>query len=162
VEVLESSDPVYGAEARCMLTKSDRKQVKLWEKTVAAHGTRADAHVGLARARLHAGDLDGAAAQVDEAIRLDPTDRAILLMLCREYVSEGDHARARQSVERYLAAPSPHPAPLRAWATFCLAKIRQMEGDRAQADDLLAEAKRIDPRVWTTYMEPSEVLFEAP
>jgi Flp pilus assembly protein TadD len=164
VKALESKDAVYGVAGRCTLMNDSKPQkaVELWQEAVASHATRADAHAGLAKSCLRAGDVDLALTHIDEAIRLDPSHHAVLLTLCRHYVSEGDPASAQKAVERYLAADPPPPAPLRAYATFCLAQLQKMQGNREQAEALLAEARQIDPHVWRTYMEPSEVLFGAP
>jgi len=163
VEMLESKAAVYGVEGRCMLDDAaSEKAIKLWEKVVASHSARADAHAGLAKSCLFAGDIDLAVTHIDEAIRLDPSCRTLLLALCRQYVSQNDYAGAQKAVDRYLDPSPPPPAPMRSFATYYLAVLQKRQGNGDRADALMAEAKTLDPHCWMFYMEPPQELFESP
>ncbi|UCD75042.1 MAG: tetratricopeptide repeat protein [Phycisphaerales bacterium] len=163
-QALEALDAVRGVEARCMLMGDDRPEaaIELWKKTVDSHPDRADAHAGLARALLSTGDLEAAAAEIDKAMQVDSKQRNLLLALCRQLVSAEDRAGAEKAAQRYLETEPLLPAPMRAFGMFYLAVLQKQQGNRDRADALLAEAQQIDPHLWTTYMEPPEVLFEAP
>ncbi|HET6170469.1 MAG TPA: tetratricopeptide repeat protein, partial [Terracidiphilus sp.] len=49
---------------------------RLYQSAVAADGTVAEAHVGLAQVREQTGDMAGGRKEADEALRLDPGSRA--------------------------------------------------------------------------------------
>jgi hypothetical protein len=74
----------------------------------------------------------------------------------------GSPELARAAAEQYLDRAPGAPAPLRAFARFYVAALEKRHGDPDRADELLAEARRIDPHCWTTMMEPPAVLFESP
>ncbi len=65
-------------------------------------------------------------------------------------------------VQRYLGLKPAPPTPLIAYATFCAAKLRRMQGDTQRSDALLAEAKKLDPDCWTFFRQPPRALFIAP
>jgi Flp pilus assembly protein TadD len=162
-EQLEKMDPVYGVEARCMVDDaSDRATVKRWQAVVAAHPKRADAHKGLAKALLNADDFEQARAEIDEAIRLDPSNATLLFHLCRSRAQAGKPELARDAAQQYLDRAPAAPAPLRAFASFYIAALEKRHGDAERAEELLAAARRVDPHCWTTVMEPPAVLFESP
>ena len=49
---------------------------RLYQSAVAADGSMAEAHAGLAQVREQTGDVAGARKEADEALRLDPGSRA--------------------------------------------------------------------------------------
>ena len=51
---------------------------------------------------------------------------------------------------------------MRAYATFCAAKIQKMQGNRQRADALLAEAKKLDADCWMFFRQPPKALFSPP
>lgn len=161
IEELGAFDAVAAARAEGAFgdDESDEAEVKRWRAVVEAHPQSAEAHAGMARAYLHDSNLESAAAEVDAAIALDAKQDVLLFALCREFASTGDVSRAKETARRYLDLEG-RPTPLRAFATFYLAALERQHGDRAQAEALLAEAKRLDPHCWTTFMEPPAVLFE--
>jgi tetratricopeptide (TPR) repeat protein len=83
-----------------------------------------------------------------------------MLALGRNFGFADRFDEAEQVFRRYLATNP--PAPLRASGTFYVAAVTKRRGEAEKADELLAEAKRIDPHVWMTMMEPPRVIFDAP
>ncbi len=161
VEKLESLDEIRGLEGRLITNDvSDEKEVSLWKKMVATHHASADAHAGLARAYLKASELEKAEEQINEVIRLDPGRESLLIAYYRECAMNKANERAQKGVLRYLDTDP--IAPMRSYATFCLAVLNKKQGNRDKAEALLAEAKQIDPHCWTTFMEPPAVLFDKP
>ena len=61
----------------------------------------------------------------------------------------------------WCVAPAP-PAPLRAYAQFCLAQVLRRSGRAADAEGAIRKAREIDPDCWTTLRPPPGELFAAP
>ena len=92
----------------------------------------------------------------------DAGQRDLLIELGRTYALANEHAKAEATFRRYLDAEPAPPAPLRATVTFFVAVVQKRQGHEERAEALLAEAKTIDPRCWTFFREPPEVLFRTP
>ena len=98
-----------------------------------------------------AGSTDRALSRYRNAIQIDPGNPFAYLVLARYYAALGDSERALQHLDRAqsLLDPStavyrsaePHLLGLRGWALAAA-------GRSADADPLLAEARRLAPSVW--------------
>ena len=159
--ILERADPVQGVRARCLLVgyRKVNQRRQLWDKVVAQHPERADAHEGVARAYL---GTDKGLAHLNKTLELDPGRSELLVDLTRHYAMRKQHAQAERTIQRYLDAKPAPPVPMRAYATFCAAKIQKMQGHNPRANALLAEAKKLDPDCWTFFRQPHHALFTAP
>jgi tetratricopeptide (TPR) repeat protein len=92
-----------------------------------------------------------ARGRYERAIQIDPSNAFAYLALSRYYAALGDSGRALQHLERAESlldpgAPvyrsvEPHLLGLRGWALAAA-------GRTAQADPLLADARRLAPSVW--------------
>jgi hypothetical protein len=51
---------------------------------------------------------------------------------------------------------------MRAFATFMIAKVHKVQKHDERAEELLVQARKIDPHFWQTVRHPPEVLFTAP
>lgn len=159
--LLEAADPVFGVRARCLMVghrKVDRRR-QLWDKVVADHPQRADAHEGLARAYM---GTDKGLVHLNKTLEIDPGHGELLIDLTRHYAMAKQYAHAEKTIQRYLALEPAPPVPMRAYATFCAAKIQKMQRHNARANALLAEAKKLDPHCWMFFRQPPHELFTAP
>jgi len=159
--ILEAADTVFGARARGLLLGHRQVQPRrqLWDKVVASHPQRADAHEGAARATM--GTAKGL-EHLNKALALDPSRAELLVDLARHYGMAKQYGPAQHAVQRYLDFQPAPPVPMRAYATFCAAKIQKMQGQHARANALLKQAKTLDPACWTFFRQPPHALFTAP
>jgi len=159
---LESASPVDAVEARATTIGAEKRAelLALWQRTVDTQADSAAAHAGLARAAMRAGDLDKAAQQIAQAVKLDPQHVQLQLDLARTAGMGGKYEQATAAVQEYLKAEPAPAAAMRAYATFLLGAIEGRQRHKERADELLQEARRIDQHVWTTFMPPPALLFE--
>lgn len=160
----ETLDAVGGAKARCMLLGREAKeqQCDVWEKVVTKQPNSAGANEGLGRAWLLLGDTDKATAHLDKALKLDPTRSVILVDLARHFFFAKEYDKAERTAKRYLVSKPEPAAPMRAYATFMIAKIHKVQKHDERAEELLLQARKIDPHFWQTVRHPPEILFTAP
>ena len=160
-QLLEKADAVAGARARCLVLgyRAVEKRREVWRKVVAAHPDNAGAHEGLARAYF--GTEEGL-SHLDKALALDPSRSEALIDLARTYAMSKKHGQAERILQRYLASQPAPPVPMRAYATFCLARIQKMQGHGDRADAILAEAKKLDGKCWMFFRQPHAGLFTPP
>ena len=95
---------------------------------------------------INAGRNDDAAAQLDEALRLDPRFVPALIETARLAVQRGDHTAARKQYEKALSIDRSNPA-----AMLELADLAVLDGKPAEADKLLQDARDENPNdasVW--------------
>jgi len=160
-EALERESPAHGAKARCLLLphrEADKRRT-IWEKLVTEHPDDADAHEGLARACF---GTDKGLQHLNKTLALDPGRGEILIDLARHHAMAKRYGDADNALKRYLDSEPVAPVPMRAYATFCLAKIQKMQGNDKRADELMAEAKKLDPNCWTFFRQPHRALFDPP
>ncbi|MFG0251590.1 MAG: tetratricopeptide repeat protein [Phycisphaerales bacterium JB038] len=159
---LQELDPVFGAQAEQMLAadEPDAHKVKRWTEVAKAHPKRAQAHVGLAEACLATDNFELAESEIAAAVALDPQQGPAYFGLVRSRVMNRDRAAAQAAAQQYLDTVPEIPTPLRAYATFLLAALERQAGNAEASETMLAKAKKLDPHVWTTFMEPPAVLFE--
>ncbi len=162
--IMAERSPVAAAEARCgySLQRDSEKRLALWQELAKTHNADPRVHANLANEYARAGDIDKATQQADKALQLDPGNGAVLMDICRTFGLKKKHGPAKRFAKRYLACDPPGPVALRAWTTFALAQIERRSGDQEKADKTLAEAKRLDPYLWTTMTPPPKELFEPP
>ena len=165
VDEMERQDVVPGVVGQSIVMSDDAAENVLpaWRKIITEHANDANAHEGFARALMRVGRIDEAIRHFDKAIELDSNRSVNLLDVARYHVlKERDHKRAEQMVQRYLDSDRSPPRPMRAYATFMLARIALMQGDEARANELMAESKQLDPHGWTTLRQPPQDLFVTP
>ena len=162
-KALEAADAVQGARARSLLLGSrlDERRA-LWQKVVAECADHAGAHEGLGWVCLRMGDKKKGLAQLNRALELDPSRSEILVDLTRHYAMAKQYAQAERTIRRYLDLKPAPPVPMRAYATFCAAKIQKMQANHQRADALLAEAKKLHPDSWMFFRQPPQALFAPP
>ena len=160
---LEARSTSAAVEGRCMLLSGKvKRQRRLWEDVVAKEPKDARAYEGLARVCLQAGDSKAAEVHFQRALELDPERSTILLHLARHYFLAKEYDQAQTTIRRFLDRKPAPVVPLRAYAVFILARIQKVQQNHALAEELLAEAKQLDPKLWQTVGTPPSILFTAP
>lgn len=164
IALLEKRSPIDGASARCECSHRDsmEERMALWKKIGQEHDTDSRLHENLALEFARAGDIENAGKHADRALELDPGDGRILMDLCRSFALKKELDAGERFGRRYLAHGHPGPPALRAWTTFALAKIQQMNGDKEPAETTLRKAEELDSRVWFTMTPPGEEYFDEP
>jgi tetratricopeptide (TPR) repeat protein len=164
VKQAEALDAIVGAKARCMLLgrRAKQQQRDVWEKEVAKQPNSAGAHEGLGRALLLLGDTDKAIRHLDKALTLDPARRVILVDLASHYFFAKEYHEVERTAKRYLDFKPGPAVPMRAYGTFMVARIHKVQGHHERAEELLVQARKIDPHLWQTVGHPPELLFTAP
>lgn len=85
---------------------SAQDRLKRVKSLAALRAHNAEGALALARAAIEAGDWDLARAQMKAALRLEPTQRAFLMMADLEERQHGDRGRVREWLARAVRAPA--------------------------------------------------------
>ena len=146
-EVLEKSDPVYGARARCELKPKPKpnEQIKIWLKVVEKDEKNPGAHEGLGRAYMKVEKWDKAEEHFSQAVELDSSRCIAFLDFSRELFSEDKFEEADEAVQQLLNQGSSVSGPIRAKGLRRLAMIRTEQGRNEEASALTKEANKLDP-----------------
>ncbi|MCC6869674.1 MAG: tetratricopeptide repeat protein [Burkholderiales bacterium] len=114
-----------------------------WRAQVGRNPTDVVALLALGRAREAEGDLDGARAAIERALRLAPTDRVLLIEAAAFDARTGDAARSLALLREVVDL---HPdAYALVWPVFSAAL------DEGRHDDFFVAAARGDPRWWPSF-----------
>ncbi|MGD0463458.1 MAG: tetratricopeptide repeat protein [Tepidisphaeraceae bacterium] len=169
---LEAMDAVFGAKARSILIPEEANNVDYWQNVLKQHEGDADVLEELGKAYLRADKVDDAVACFEKAIKINP-EKALLFLdlsiyhtwsamragngseLFRKAVASGDAA-----VTRYL--DSNPVLPMRAYALGVQYKYKLHSGHKQQADELLKQAKALDPYFSKATGAPNPDLFTPP
>jgi tetratricopeptide (TPR) repeat protein len=156
VKFLEEKDPIMGAKARCCFVDKE-EQKKIWEKVLADHPEECRALVEAAEGLIKAGDLDQAEACLGKAMAKDKESCYALLGLGFAYFKRNDWDRAAELTQQYLDTGP--PVALEAYAVGRMGMIHIRKGDRERGEELMSEAREMDPHVWQTVMPPPWEIF---
>jgi len=154
--LLEEKDPIMGAKARCCLV-DEKEQRKIWERILADYPEDCRALVEAAEGLIMVGELDQAAACLDKAIQMDKQSCYGLLQLGLAYARREDWNGAMKLTQRYLETEP--PLALKAFAKGRLGIIHRRMGDQERGQELMNEARELDPHVWLTVMPPPKEIF---
>jgi len=156
VNLLEEKDPIMGAKARCCLVDENEQKI-IWEKVLADHPEDCRAQVEAAEGLIMVGDLDQAEACLDKAMAKDQESCYSLLGLGLAYFMRQDWDRAVELTQQYLDTEP--PVALKAYAVGRMGMIHMKKGDRERGQELMSEAREMDPHVWQTVMPPPREIF---
>lgn len=152
VKKLEEMDEIFGAKARAILLPEEADHVGYWQKVLEKHEGNAEVLRELGRTYLFKGQVEDGAKCFEEAVRINPGQNILFLDLARYHGGKGRSNRnlsetawplAEKAFKRYLDS-EPIP-PLKAFALYHLSALKSWMGDQEGADELLEEAKSIDP-----------------
>jgi len=163
---LEEMDEIFGAKARALLMPEEADYIGYWQKVLEKHEGNAEVLRELGRHYLFKDQVEDAVKCFEDAVRIDPGQNTLILDLARYHVYTvlGDRKLAdtalplaEKAFKRYLDS-EPIP-PLKAFALNLLSRIKIGMGDQEGADELLEEAKRIDPYYSRATGVPTPHLF---
>jgi tetratricopeptide (TPR) repeat protein len=157
VRRLEEDDPILGAKARCWLV-DDAERREIWNRVLAEHPDDCRALAEAAEGFIEIGDLERAEACLERAMARDAESCYGLLRLGLAHAMKQDWEAAIRLTEEYLATDP--PVALKAFAVGRLGMIHHRMGDSEQGQELMKEARAIDPHVWQTVMPPPKEIFE--
>lgn len=156
VKFLEKKDPIMGAKARCCFV-NEKEQKKIWEKVLADHPDECRAWVESAEGLIQVGELDQAEACLGKAMAKDQENCYALLGLGLAYFMRQDWDRAAELTQQYLDTGP--PVALKAYAVGRMGMIQMRKGDRERGEELMKQARDLDPHVWQTVMPPPWEIF---
>ena len=90
------------------------------------------------------GDLDGASASLERALRIAPEDAVLWHELAEVRMAQKQHARVVQLAAKSNALASPHDAALRSSNWRLIARARQAQGDTSGARDAERRAASLE------------------
>jgi len=166
---LEEMDEIFGAKARAILMPEEADYIGYWKKVLEKHEGNAEVLKELGRAYLYKDKVEDVVKCFEEAARIDPGKNILILDLARyhgitgmrdEKLKETALPLAEKMLKRYLDS-EPIP-PLKAFAVRGLAVVKRALGDKEGAEELLEEAKTIDPYCSRAFGVPSPDLFVPP
>ncbi len=149
---LEEMDEIFGAKARALLMPEEADYIGYWQTVLEKHEGNAEVLRELGRHYLFKEQVEDAVKCFEKAIQIDPGQNILILDLARYHVYTvlGDRKLAdtvfplaEKAFERYLDS-EPIP-PLKAFALAMLSRIKRGMGDQEGSEELLEEAKNIDP-----------------
>jgi cellulose synthase operon protein C len=111
------------------------------ERVLAKGKQNIEAEILVANARAGLKDLDGAVADIEDALRLDPDRGATYSSLGLLELSRGKRAAAEQAFVKAVEHAPESPA-----AHLALGNFRWLTGDTAEAEQCFKRALAIDPR----------------
>jgi tetratricopeptide (TPR) repeat protein len=168
---LAGMDAVYGAKARSVLL-GEANNIDYWQSVLKKQEGNADVLEELGKAYLRADKVEDAISCFKKAVKISPEKSLLFLDLSihhtwsamragngselfRQAVASGEAA-----VTRYLDTK---PAlPMRAYALGVQYKYLAHSGRKEQADELLKQAKALDPYFSKATGAPSPDLFTPP
>jgi len=134
----------------------------MWQDILSENHQNADAREGFASAYLRGKQLDKASEAIDQCIAVDPGRSYLLLDLARHHCFAKQYGKAEEIIQQYLVTDPPPCLPMQAHATFVLARVKHINGDRQAAKDLIGQARELDDSLWPSMSRPSQRLFVAP
>ncbi len=163
---LEEIDEIFGAKARSLLMPEEADYIGYWQKLLEKHEGNAEVLRELGRHYLFKDQVEDAVKCFEEAVKIDPGQNILILDLARYHaytvledrkLADTVFPLAEKAFKRYLES-EPIP-PLKAFTLNFLSRIKRGMGDQEGADELLEEAKNIDPYYSRASGVPTPHLF---
>lgn len=170
-EKLAGLDGYFGAKAKAALAPEDSDPVKYWEDLLVLNGRKPDFLMEAGKACLYKENPEKAEQYFNEAMKLDPGKNILLLDLARYHMFKvmqdqklagSELPIAKAYFEKYLITKPEPIAPLKAYAIGWLGQIEMFQGNQAQAEKRMNEAKATDPYFSRATGIPTLLLFDPP
>lgn len=168
---LEKIDKFYGAKASLVLMPEGTDKIKYWKNNIEESGENCSNLKELGVAHIFNDNIEAAEEVFKKIIAIDPSQNIRLLDLSRfhmmkvmqnrETASE-ELPKSKKYLDQYLASmPAPIP-PLKAYTIGMLVKIEMFSGNKEKGEELMAEAKALDPYFSRAFAIPAQYTFEPP
>jgi tetratricopeptide (TPR) repeat protein len=168
---LEAKSKYFGSRARAVLAPKGTDLVKFWLDKVDLEKRNPDFLAELGKAYLNNDDPVNAEKSFDEAIKFDPAKNILILDLARynmlivmqnKDLSKTNLPMAKSFLERYLKTVPEPIVPLEAYTIGLMTLTEMFQGNKAQADKLMEEAKTLDKYFSRATGIPTLLLFDSP
>jgi len=170
-EKLSEIDGYFGARAKAVLMPENTDLVKYWEVLIVLNGRKPAYLKEAGKACLFIDDAEKAEKYFEEAIRADRTNNLLILDLGRYHMMKVMQNKdlaavelpvAKACIEKYLASTPEPIIPIKAYARGLLTKIEMFQGNQAEAEKLMEEAKALDKYFSRASGVPNLLLFDRP
>lgn len=171
VEILKKTDKFYGSKANLVMQPEGTDMVAYWQKYIDENGEDCKALKELGVANLFNDNIEAAKQSFNKAIALDETQNVRLLDLARYHMmkvmqnrdaAEKELPKSKDYIQQYLSSSTDIIAPLKAYAIGMLVNIEMFSGNQTKGQELMQEAKALDPYFSRATGMPSLALFEPP
>jgi tetratricopeptide (TPR) repeat protein len=168
---LTEMDGFYGAKAKAVLAPEDSDPVKFWEDMLVLNGRKPDYLTEAGKACLSNDHPEKAEEYFNEAMKSDPAKNILILDLARfhiykvmqdETLAESELPLVKAYLEKYLNTKPEPIVPLKAYAIGWLGQIEMFQGNQAEAEKRIGEAKATDPYFSRATGIPTLLLFDPP
>lgn len=170
-DILEKVDKFYGAKARLVMMPEGTDIVKYWTEYISENGEDCKVLKELGVAYLFNENIEGAKESFEKAMAIDMAENVRLLDLARYHMmkvmqnrnaAETELPKAKEYLQEYLKSIPEPIAPLKAYAIGMLVKIEMFSGNKIEGQQLMQQAKALDPYFSRATAIPSLALFEPP
>ncbi len=164
-------DNYFGAKADAVFMSEKIDQVKYWESFLDPNKKDPEFLMEVGKAYLYKDDPSNAEKYFNEAKTIDPEKNILLLDLARYHLmkvmqnrdlAETELPLAKKTIENYLKCVPEPILPLKAYSIGLKVIIETFQGNQAEADKLMGEAKALDPYFSQAFGIPTLLLFDPP
>jgi tetratricopeptide (TPR) repeat protein len=164
-------DPYFGAKADAVFMSEKSDQVKYWESFLDPNKKNPEFLMEVGKAYLYRDDTSNAEKYFMEAKAMDPEKNILLLDLARYHLMKvmqnkelaaTEFPLAKKLIEDYQQSVPEPILPLKAYSIGLKVIIETFQGNQAEADKLMGEAKALDPYFSQAFGIPTLLLFDPP
>lgn len=166
---LEKEDVIYAARAKELIMPWDADRVAFWEEIPDNYKANAEVLAGLGKAYMYNNNIDECRSYFNRTVETDPEkdilylDFARYLMMNSREENGFNQDKLSLAFDEFSNYLDMKPIrPLQAFSYSLMARIKQMMGDPAEAENLLKQAEDTDPYFSTAFGNPPLVLFTPP
>ena len=164
-------DRFYGFKARAVLLPEGSDLVKYWGNLVAMNHKTPEYLVEMGKAYLFRDDPINAEKYFMKIQRIDPSKNTLTLDLARYHImkvmqdrklAKEELPKAKNLVESFLSGTPEPVVPLKTYSLGLLSQVETFLGNQSRAEQLLKEAKSLDPYFSRASGIPTLLLFDPP
>lgn len=168
---LEELDKYYFARANSVLLEEDADKIAYWQNVLKDDPNNVKMNEELGKTCFLNGDIEMGTKYMQNAMALDPINNLPQLNIARAHVmmvmqNKGDKdtnlEQASNAFNKYIEIGYDNVSSLKAYTLGWEAKIKGFQGDSEAAENLIAEAKSLDPYYSKAFGVPQAYLFSPP
>ena len=167
---LAASNGYYGSKAKALLAPKGTDLVKFWIDRL-DHKKDANILTEIGKAYLNDSKPDQAEKYFDEAMKSDPSRSIEILDMARYHIYQVMRNKelankelpiAKGYLEKYIHTVPEPCVPLKAYAIGLMTLTEMFQGNKAEADKLMEEARALDKYFSRATGIPNLLLFDSP